>query len=153
MSPMIYKNTLIKIKKSFGRYVSLLIIVLVGVGFYAGIQASAPDFISMADNYYHEYNLMDFKIVSSMGLTGEDVAALQSVNNVKLVRPSYSLDVIDKDKAIRVHAMEDSVNRANTAKLRAEERLRQKQSIMEYYHTQAALNRAMNRLKITKRHN
>lgn len=110
MSPMIYKNTLIKIKKSFGRYVSLLIIVLVGVGFYAGIQASAPDFISMADNYYHEYNLMDFKIVSSMGLTGGDVAALQAVNNVKLVRPSYSLDVIDKDKAIRVHALEDSVN-------------------------------------------
>lgn len=44
------------------------------------------------------------------------------------------------------------INRANEAKMRAEERLRQKQSIMEYYHTQAALNRAMNRLKVTKRH-
>ncbi|WFR59341.1 F0F1 ATP synthase subunit epsilon [Anaerocolumna sp. AGMB13025] len=43
------------------------------------------------------------------------------------------------------------INRANEAKMRAEERLRQKQSIMEYYHTQAALNRAMNRLKVTKR--
>jgi F-type H+-transporting ATPase subunit epsilon len=43
------------------------------------------------------------------------------------------------------------INRANEAKIRAEERLRQKQSIMEYYHTQAALNRAMNRLKVTKR--
>jgi F-type H+-transporting ATPase subunit epsilon len=44
------------------------------------------------------------------------------------------------------------INRANEAKMRAEERLRQKQSIMEYYHTQAALNRAMNRMKVTKRH-
>lgn len=44
------------------------------------------------------------------------------------------------------------VNRANEAKMRAEEKLRQKQSIMEYYHTQAALNRAMNRLKVTNRH-
>ncbi len=47
---------------------------------------------------------------------------------------------------------EIDINRANEAKKRAEERLRQKQSIMEYYHTQAALNRAMNRLKITNRH-
>jgi F-type H+-transporting ATPase subunit epsilon len=43
-------------------------------------------------------------------------------------------------------------NRANEAKMRAEERLRQKQSIIEYYHTQAALNRAINRLKVTNRH-
>lgn len=44
------------------------------------------------------------------------------------------------------------IKRANEAKLRAEEKLRQKQSILEYYQTQASLNRAMNRLKITKRH-
>lgn len=47
---------------------------------------------------------------------------------------------------------EIDINRANEAKLRAEERLRQKQGSMEYYHTQAALNRAMNRLKVTKKH-
>ncbi|MDO5558837.1 MAG: ATP synthase F1 subunit epsilon [Oscillospiraceae bacterium] len=43
-------------------------------------------------------------------------------------------------------------NRAEEAKLRAEEQLRQKQSIREYYRTQAALNRAINRLKISQRH-
>lgn len=47
---------------------------------------------------------------------------------------------------------EIDIRRAEEAKQRAEERLRQKQSIHEYYHTQAALNRAMNRLKVTKRH-
>ena len=47
---------------------------------------------------------------------------------------------------------EIDVKRANEAKIRAEERMRQKQSIREYYHTQAALNRAMNRLKVTGRH-
>ena len=47
---------------------------------------------------------------------------------------------------------EIDVNRANEAKLRAEEKLRQKQSIKEYYQTQASLNRAMNRLKVTARH-
>ena len=46
---------------------------------------------------------------------------------------------------------EIDIKRANEAKLRAQEKLRQKQSILEYYQTQASLNRAMNRLKITAR--
>lgn len=47
---------------------------------------------------------------------------------------------------------EIDIKRAEEACKRAEERLRQKQSIMEYYHTQTALNRAMNRLKISQKH-
>ncbi len=47
---------------------------------------------------------------------------------------------------------EIDIKRAHEAKLRAEEKLRQKQSILEYYQTQASLNRAMNRLKVTKKH-
>ncbi len=47
---------------------------------------------------------------------------------------------------------EIDIKRAEEAKKRAEEKLRQKQSIMEYYHTQAALNRAINRMKISKKH-
>lgn len=107
---MLYRNTLKKIKKSLGRYVSLLIIVMIGVGFFAGIQATAPDMIAVADNYYHEQGLMDFKIVSTMGLTDEDVKALRTVKGVSAVIPSYSLDVLEQDKAIRVHALEETVN-------------------------------------------
>ncbi len=47
---------------------------------------------------------------------------------------------------------EIDIKRAQEAKERAEERLRQKQSIKEYYETQASLNRAMNRLKISQKH-
>ena len=47
---------------------------------------------------------------------------------------------------------EIDIKRAEEAKERAEEKMRQKQSIMEYYHTQAALNRAMNRLKVSQKH-
>ncbi len=47
---------------------------------------------------------------------------------------------------------EIDIKRAEEAKMRAEERMRQKQSIMEYYHTHTALNRAMNRLKISQKH-
>ncbi len=47
---------------------------------------------------------------------------------------------------------EIDVKRAEEAAERARERMHQKQGVMQYYHTQAALNRAMNRLKISKRH-
>ena len=47
---------------------------------------------------------------------------------------------------------EIDIKRAQEARERAEEQLRQKQSIKEYYETQAALNRAMNRLKISQKH-
>lgn len=110
VSRLLYKNTLVKIKKSFGRYLSLFIIVMVGVGFYAGIQATAPDIIATADRYINDHHLADFKIVSTMGLTDDDVHALKNVKNVKDVFPSYSLDVLDQHKAIRVHAIEQSIN-------------------------------------------
>ncbi len=47
---------------------------------------------------------------------------------------------------------EIDIKRAEEERQRAEEKLRQKQSIHEYYQTQAALNRAMNRLKVSQKH-
>ncbi|MDP4152230.1 MAG: FtsX-like permease family protein [Bacillota bacterium] len=107
---MLYKNTLVKIKKSLGRFLSLFGIVLVGAGFFAGIQASFPDMITSISQYNNSHKLMDFKIVSTMGLTNDDVNALKALKNVSGVTPSYSLDVLDQSKAIRVHAIEKSVD-------------------------------------------
>lgn len=64
------------------------------------------------------------------------------------ITPKYVIllaDTVEKPDEI-------DANRANEAQLQAKERMRQKQSIKEYYHTQAALNRAMSRLKVKKRH-
>jgi len=107
---MLYKNTLLKIKKSFGRYISILIIVMVGVGFYAGIQITAPDVTKAADIYYKDHKLMNFKIISSMGLTDNDVDALKQLEDFNTVTGSYSLDAQSEDGAIRIHAIESSVN-------------------------------------------
>lgn len=107
---MLYKNTLIKIKKSFGRYISLLIIVMLGAGFFMGIKESSPDIISTIDQYYKDHNLMDLKVISTMGLTDSDVDALRKLENVKSVVPSYSLDLLDQDKVIKVYAIEESMN-------------------------------------------
>jgi putative ABC transport system permease protein len=107
---LLYKNTRLKIGKSFGRYISLLVIIMVGVGFYAGIQATAPDIVKVADGYYKDYVLMDFKIVSSLGLTDDDVYVLKQLGGVVDVVASYSLDVQSRGRVIRVHSIEDNVN-------------------------------------------
>ncbi len=119
---LLYKNTLIKIKKSLGRFLSLFTIVLVGIGFYAGIRESAPDIIVSLTQYNKEHKLMDFQIVSTMGLTQDDVAVLEGLDKVEEVIPSYSLDVLDQGKAIRIRAIEDGVNTAKIIKGRMPEK-------------------------------
>lgn len=113
---LLYKNTLMKIKKSFGRYISLFIIVVVGVGFFSGLKQSSPDIIFSVDKYYKECSLMDFKIVSNLGLTEEDVNSIKSLKNISNVVPSYSLDVLSEGKAVKIQAIEKSVNTVNLIK-------------------------------------
>ncbi len=86
-------------------------IVMIGSGFYAGLDASAPDIEYLADTYYKEYNLLDFKIVSTMGLTDDDVAAIKAIDGITAVIPSYSADVLSGEMTLRIHALEDSVNK------------------------------------------
>lgn len=107
---MLYKNTLVKIRKSLGRFLSLFIIVLVGVGFFAGIQATSPDITASISRYNRRHKLMDYRIVSTMGLTDDDVKALKSLNGVSTVTPSYSLDALDHGRPIRVQAIEAAVD-------------------------------------------
>lgn len=118
---LLYKNTLIKIKRSLGRFISLFMIMLVGVGFFAGIRESTPDIIHSLSQYANSQNLMDFEIVSTMGLTDDDVGALTSLKNISAVTPSYSLDVLSHGKTVRVQAIEKSVNTVKLIKGRMPE--------------------------------
>jgi putative ABC transport system permease protein len=122
VSGLLFKNTLIKIKRSFGRYISILMIVMVGVGFFAGIQSSAPSIREVADQYYKDQQVMDLKIYSTAGLTDGDVQALAGLKKVQAAIPSYSLDVLDRDKSIRIHAIEPDVNRISPIDGRLPER-------------------------------
>ena len=73
---LIFKNSFRKIWKSKGRFLSLILIVILGTSFFAGVRETASDMIKTLDNYYDETNLYDFKIVSTMGLTDDDIKSL-----------------------------------------------------------------------------
>lgn len=108
---LLFKNSSKKVFKSFGRFVSLLLIVALGVAFFAGIRSSSPDIIDSLDYYYDTYNLMDFKITSTKGLTDDDVTALSGLRNVNEVEASYSLDVISEGEPIRIHSITKIINK------------------------------------------
>ena len=104
---LLFKNIFVKIKKARGRFLSLLFITALGVGFFTGLRETAPNMLETADSYYDKYKLMDFKITSTMGLTETDISALKKIKEVETVVPSYSLDVLVNGESIRLHALED----------------------------------------------
>ena len=104
---LIFKNSFRKIWKSKGRFLSLILIVILGTSFFAGVRETASDMIKTLDNYYDETNLYDFKIVSTMGLTDDDIASLEEIDGIKEVEETYSIDTLIDGDAVKVSALSD----------------------------------------------
>lgn len=124
MKISLIKDSLREIIKSPNRFLSIFLIVGLGTGFFAGIKATAPDMKNTADLYYDEYNMMDIRVLSTMGLTDADIASIREVEGVESVQPSYFADVAanirSNEFVFRVHALpaeqilagsEDYINR------------------------------------------
>lgn len=90
------KDIFREIKISLGRFLSILCIVAIGVAFFAGIKASAPDMKNSADMYFDTYNVQDIQIYSTLGLTKKDVKAIQKLKGVKSVQPNFSMDTLSQ---------------------------------------------------------
>jgi putative ABC transport system permease protein len=90
----LWKDFFIEIKKSLNRFLSIFLIVALGVAFFAGIRATNPDMRITADYYYDESRLMDIKVLSTMGITKEDVQAISEVTGVEEAEPYYSTHVV-----------------------------------------------------------
>jgi putative ABC transport system permease protein len=85
MKNRITTNILRTIKKSLSRFLSLIIMSLLGVMVFVGLLATSPDMLITIDNYYDKNNVYDIKILSSMGLINDDISAIQKINNINNV--------------------------------------------------------------------
>lgn len=103
------KEIIRAITGSWGRFIAVFAIVALGVGFYSGLMMTGPNMNRAADAYYDEANLMDIRVVSSMGLTDDDIDALRQIDDVEQVVGAYEADVIadiaDEPYTLRVHSM------------------------------------------------
>lgn len=80
MNKVVWKDNLSEIKKSWPRFLSILLIMLLGVAFFVGIRSTSPAMIETAQQYFEQYNLPDGKIQSTLGLTQEDVDLLKALD-------------------------------------------------------------------------
>ena len=88
------KNTLRTFKSTASRFAAVFAIVALGVGFLAGLNATPIDMKESMERYMDDGNFYDLRIVSTLGLTDEDVDALHQVEGVRQVQPGYSADLL-----------------------------------------------------------
>ena len=89
-----YKKSIIReIVSSKARFFSILIIIFLGVAFYSGIKSTEPDMNKAINKFYSDYNLMDSKVVSTLGLTDKDLDILKNDDNILDFYGTYTIDV------------------------------------------------------------
>ena len=120
------KDFYMEIAKTLNRFVSIFLIVAMGVAFFSGIRASEPDLRYTADDYFDERQLMDIRIQGTMGLTQDDVDAVKAVEGVADAVGSYSADVVcwseDNQKVFKVMADMGEKNRIDVIEGRMPEK-------------------------------
>ena len=109
-----------EIKKSFKRFLSLLIMSMLGVGVFVGLKMASFDMIKSLDTYYDNTNSYDIKVISTLGMTNNDLRNLRKIKGVKEVYGSYSKDVIinngDTDLVIKIIGITKNINKIDIIK-------------------------------------
>lgn len=109
MNKQTAKLTIREIKGSFGRYMAIFAIIALGAGLFVGLRMSKPDFIKTYDRYLHETNFYNFRLVSTLGLTQDDVDEVLKLDGVKDAEGVVSADFLynqGDDKSIVIAAQE-----------------------------------------------
>src|SRR5699024_619759 len=86
------KDFLRSIIKSKARFFSILAMIALGVGFFAGINATAPDMVISADTYFKDYNLSNFRIMNPLGFNDKDLKKVKDIPEVSFIMESYTKD-------------------------------------------------------------
>lgn len=97
MKTKLLKHIFMKIKDNYKRFLSLICMAFLGVGFYVGIQSSSPDMLKTLDNFYDENNVYDISVISNVGLTEDDLLKLSKIKNVEL-----AINIQEKDTYLEI---------------------------------------------------
>lgn len=104
------KDVFSEIRHSLGRFLSLAAITALGVSFFAGIKASAPDMKHSADAYFDHWNMQDIQLYSTAGLDKEDLDAIKALPGVRQAQPQFTLDCLSKRESRQLNVRVLSLN-------------------------------------------
>lgn len=116
MKSMMKRNIFREIKKSFGRYFAILAIIALGVAFFSGLKITQSVMVHSADVYLKNLQFYDYRLVSTLGFTEENVEALAEKEDVRAAEGAISAEVLYKDageneRVIKMHSITEKVNK------------------------------------------
>ncbi len=110
----LFKTILKEISSSKSRFLSILFLIMLGVGFFSGLKSAGPDMLNTANKYFDEQNLMDLKVQSTMGIDKGDIDEFKKIKGVDYVEPIYSKDVLIGGEGLLLKLISyDSNNKLN----------------------------------------
>ncbi|MBD5500740.1 MAG: FtsX-like permease family protein [Lachnospiraceae bacterium] len=116
MNKGMIKTTIREIKGSFGRYMAILAIVMLGVGLFAGLKATTPAMIATESDYLKEQNFFDFRLLSTVGFEEEQVAELSQLPEIADAEGAVSVDALcsfgeGNESVYKFHTVPETINR------------------------------------------
>lgn len=122
----LHKDFVMEIRKSMGRFVSIFFIVALGVAFYSGIRASEPSMRISGDAYFDRGQLMDIKVMGTLGMTDDDIQAISKLDGIEIVEGAYSKDVLcpvgDTEKVVHLLSLQEHFNQIEVVEGRLPEK-------------------------------
>lgn len=111
----LFKDFLMEIKHTKSRFLSILFIVALGASFFTGIRSTRPDMKLSADLFYDKNHLMDIRVISTLGLTEDDVTAIKHVDGIEHVEGGYSADMLavinENPFEVKLLSYSDAINK------------------------------------------
>ena len=110
----LFKNNFKSINRTKRRFFSILIMAFLGVGFFSGLVATSPDMLDSLDRYADSSNLYDINILSTLGLTDDDIISIQGIEGVDKVYGTQSKDSLvkidDQESICKVIEFNENIN-------------------------------------------
>ena len=101
-----YKDSIRKLKTSIFRYISIIVIIMLGVGFFVGMNSVAPDMKKTTEEYLKTSNVFDIQLASNLGYDKKDIEKFEQIEEITEVEPVYNYDVLttinDKNLPVRI---------------------------------------------------
>ena len=117
MTNMLKRNIWRSITGSFGRYLAILLIIMLGSAFFTGLKMTRADMTGTASAYLEDTSLYDLRLVSTLGFDTDDVDAVSQCDGVTAAEGSYSSDVLwsegSADQVLKVQSITDQINLPN----------------------------------------
>lgn len=115
MSSGMIKTTIREIKESFGRYMAIFAIVMLGVGLFVGLKATTPAMIVTENTYLAQQNFFDFRLLSTIGFTEDDVEALMRLSEVADAEGGICVDAVcalekGNESVYKLHTVPERIN-------------------------------------------